>query len=497
MDGDRTYIAIDLKSFYASVECVERGLDPLQTNLVVADPTRTNKTICLAVSPSLKAYGISGRARLFEVEERVNEINMERLCFSPAGTFTGCSYMDPEVRNDGNLKLDYIVAPPRMAYYMQYSSRVYDVYLRYFSADDIYVYSIDEVFIDATNYLATYNLTPRELTTAIVSDVLRDIGITATAGIGTNMYLCKVAMDIVGKHVAADKDGVRIAELDEKSYRRQLWNHRPLTDFWRIGRGTARRLEANGMLTMGDVARRSLTDENLFYRLFGVGAEYIIDHAWGWEPVTMAAVKSYRPQNHSLSSGQVLQEPYDTKRARVVVREMAYNMALSLVDKNLVTKQLVLMIGYDTESLTEGTYDGEVVTDFYGRAVPKHGHGTANLKAYTSSSRLISQAVVDIYDCIVDKSLLVRRLNVAAMVVGRDKAKDKEPSKQLALFVDNEAQVAAENAEQATLERELRMQKAALAIKKKYGKNAILRGTNFEQGATARERNRQIGGHKA
>ena len=472
-------------------------MDPLRTNLVVADPTRTNKTICLAVSPSLKAYGIYGRARLFEVEERVNEINLERLCFSPAGTFTGSSYMDPEVRSDDNLKLDYIVAPPRMAYYMQYSSRVYNVYLRYFSADDIYVYSIDEVFIDATNYLATYNLTPRELTTAIVGDVLRDTGITATAGIGTNMYLCKVAMDIVAKHVAADKDGVRIAELDEKSYRRKLWNHRPLTDFWRIGRGIAHKLEANGMMTMGDVARRSLTDENLFYKLFGVGAEYIIDHAWGWEPVTMAAVKSYRPQNHSLSSGQVLQEPYDTKRARVVVREMAYNMALNLVDKNLVTRQLVLMIGYDTESLTDGSYDGEVATDFYGREVPKHGHGTANLKAYTSSSRLISQAVVDLYDRIVDKGLLVRRLNVAAMVVGRGKAKDKAPSKQLDLFVDNEAQAAAEAAEQATLDRELRMQKAALAIKKKYGKNAILRGINFEQGATARERNRQIGGHKA
>lgn len=498
MDGSRTYIAIDLKSFYASVECVERGLDPLKTNLVVADPTRTNKTICLAVTPSLKAYGITGRARLFEVEERVHEVNMERLCFSSQGEFTGSSYIDTEVQNNNDLRLDYIVAPPRMAFYMSYSARIYSIYLRYFSASDILVYSIDEVFIDITNYLASYRLTPHELTIRLIREVLKETGITATAGIGSNMYLCKVAMDIVAKHIPADKDGVRIAELDEIGYRKQLWNHRPLTDFWRIGRGTAATLEANGMMTMGDVARRSLSDENLLYKLFGIAAEYVIDHAWGWEPVTMAAAKAYRPQNRSLSSGQVLQEPYPAEKARVVVREMAYNMALDMVDKGLVTNQVVLTVNYDSVNLADDSYSGAVVKDYYGRAVPKHAHGTANLKLPTSSSRLISEAIVALFDEHVDRKLMVRRLNIAARVMPATAVPKADTSgAQLDLFTDYEAVAEQQAKESAALEREQRMQKAALAIKKKYGRNAILRGTSFEEGATGRDRNRQIGGHKA
>jgi len=484
------------------VECVERGLNPLTTNLVVADATRTSKTICLAVSPSLKAYGIGGRARLFEVEERVRQVNDERLCFTPDGLFRGRSWHAPDLQADDTLAVDYIVAPPRMAYYMRYSTRIYKVYLRYFAPEDIHVYSIDEVFIDATDYLATYRLAPRELATKLVHEVLAETGITATAGIGTNLYLCKVAMDIVAKHLPADEHGVRVAELDEDTYRRTLWGHRPLTDFWHIGRGTARKLEAHGMTTLGEVARRSLADEDLFYRLFGVHAEFVIDHAWGYEPLTMADIKAYRPQSRSLSSGQVLTNPYEAGKARVVVREMAMNMALELVDKELVTPQVVLTIGYDHENLTRpdiaARYHGPVTLDHYGRPTPKHAHGTANMKRPTSSSRHIADAIVELYDQIVDPALLVRRLNVAATVMPASEVPpDQNEGVQLDLFADNDDVAERIAAERKALEREHRMQKAMIAIKKKYGKNALLNGTNFMEGATARERNKQIGGHKA
>ena len=496
MEKPRTFIAIDLKSFYASVECVERGLDPLLTNLVVADASRTEKTICLAVTPSLKAYGISGRARLFEVVEKVRQVNMERLCFSPEGIFTGRSTHDPDVQANDGWELDYIVAPPRMRLYMQYSARIYGIYLRYIAPEDIHVYSVDEVFIDATNYLQSYRMTPRELTVKLIHEVLRETGITATAGIGTNFYLSKVAMDIVAKHIPADKDGVRIAEVDEMSYRRLLWDHRPLTDFWRVGRGISRKLEANGMMTMGDVARRSLTNEMQLFKLFGVNAELLIDHAWGYEPVGMKDVKAYKPSTKSFSSGQVLAEPYTFDKARVVVREMADSMALKLVDKGLVTSHVGLSMNYDVENLSQGKeYDGEVTTDWYGRKVPRFAHGAVALEP-TSSSRAITKAILGIYDDNVDRKLLVRRLTVVVgSLVARDSVKQAKEV-QLDLFADHEAEERRQKERKAKAERENRMQKAALTIQKRFGKNAILRGTDFEDGATLRDRNSQVGGHK-
>ena len=496
MEKQRTFIAIDLKSFYASVECVERGLDPLLTNLVVADASRTEKTICLAVTPSLKAYGISGRARLFEVVEKVRQVNMERLCFSPEGIFTGRSTHDPDVQANDGWELDYIVAPPRMRLYMQYSARIYGIYLRYIAPEDIHVYSVDEVFIDATNYLQSYRMTPRELTVKLIHEVLRETGITATAGIGTNFYLSKVAMDIVAKHIPADKDGVRIAEVDEMSYRRLLWDHRPLTDFWRVGRGISRKLEANGMMTMGDVARRSLTNEMQLFKLFGVNAELLIDHAWGYEPVGMKDVKAYKPSSKSFSSGQVLAEPYTFDKARVVVREMADSMALKLVDKGLVTSHVGLSVNYDVDNLAqEKNYDGEVATDWYGRKVPRFAHGAVALEP-TSSSRAITKAILGIYDDNVDRKLLVRRLTVVVgSLVARDSVKQAKEV-QLDLFADHEAEERRQKERKAKAERENRMQKAALTIQKRFGKNAILRGTDFEDGATLRDRNSQVGGHK-
>ena len=480
---------------------MDRGLDPLTTNLVVADASRTEKTICLAVSPSLKAYGIGGRARLFEVVQRVREVNDDRR--RKAGwRFTGKSINDTELKAHPDWELDYIAAPPRMAYYMEVSSRVYQTYLKYIAPEDIHVYSIDEVFMDVTAYLKSYGMTAHELAMTMIRDVLRQTGITATAGIGTNMYLCKVAMDIVAKHIPADKDGVRIGELDEMAYRRQLWNHKPLTSFWRVGRGIAERLAPYGIDTMGKIARMSLQNEELLYRLFGVNAELLIDHAWGWEPCTMEQVKAYRPESNSLSSGQVLQSAYDWKKARVVVLEMADAAALDLVARKLVTDQLVLTVGYDTESLTNpavrAKYDGPVTTDYYGRQVPKHAHGTANLDRQTSSSSIIAKAVGELYDRIVNPDLLIRRINLTANhVVNEASVRQHEPPQQLDLFTNYEEVERKRKEEREALEKERRMQEARLAIKRRFGKNAILKGLNFEEGATAKERNAQIGGHKA
>lgn len=498
----RTYIAIDLKSFYASVECVERGLDPLTTNLVVADSSRTEKTICLAVSPSLKAYGIGGRARLFEVVQRLREVNSQRRQALATHHFTGKSVYDHELKVHPDWEIDYITAPPRMAHYIEFSTRIYQVYLKFIAPEDIHVYSIDEVFIDATNYLRHYKMTGKELARTMVMEVLKQTGITATAGIGTNMYLCKIAMDIMAKHIPADKDGVRIAELDEMSYRRQLWSHRPLTDFWRVGRGIAHRLAPYGIDTMGKIARCSIENEELLYQLFGVNAELLIDHAWGWEPCTIDLVKAYRPETHSLSSGQVLTCPYDTKKARVVIKEMADNMAMNLVSKRMVTDQIVLTIGYDAESLTnpaiKAKYKGPVRTDHYGRAVPKYAQGTERLNRLTSSARLLIRATTSLFDRIVNPDLLIRRMNLTVNnVVDRSLARKKEAPVELDLFTDYEAVRQQKEAEEEALQKEQRMQEVLLNIKQRYGKNAILRGLNFEEGATAIERNKQIGGHKA
>ena len=503
MTEQRVYIAIDLKSFYASVECVERGLDPLTTNLVVADIDRTEKTICLAVSPSLKAYGIGGRARLFEVVQRVQEVNYVRRRHVATHALVGKSYSDPEVKANDNLALDYIVAKPRMSFYIQYSARIYNVYLRYIAPEDIHVYSIDEVFFDATNYLKIYNLSAHQLAMKMVRAVLRETGITATAGIGTNLYLAKIAMDIVAKHKPADKDGVRIAELDEQSYRHLLWDHKPLTSFWRVGHGLAAKLESYGMYTMGQIARCSINNEELLYKLFGVNAELLIDHAWGWEPCTIEAIKSYRPKENSLCTGQVLQEPYTFKKARVVAKEMADSMALDLVDKHLVTDQIVVTVGYDIENLTnpsiQSTYNGPITTDGYGRRKPKSVHGSANLGFHNSSSKLITLAVIKIFDQIVSRNLLIRRMNVTANhVVSEDNARRETHAPiQLNLFTNDEAQRQQEAERRTTLSRERRMQQTLLNIKKKFGKNAILKGIDFEEGATTRERNIQIGGHRA
>lgn len=508
MGRQRTYLCIDLKSFYASVECMERGLDPMTTHLVVADASRTEKTICLAVSPSLKAYGIPGRPRLFEVIQKVGEANNQRQRVAPGRKFSGESCNAAELKNDLSLALAYITAPPQMARYMEKSAEIYNIYLKYISAEDIHVYSIDEVFMDVTSYLKTYQLTARELAMKIIHDVLHTTGITATAGIGTNLYLGKVAMDIMAKHVQADKDGVRIAELDEATYRRALWTHRPLKDFWRVGRGYAKKLEENGLFTMGDIARCSLgqkTDyhnEDLLYRLFGVNAELLIDHAWGWEPCTIAQVKAYRPQSTSLGSGQVLQYPYDFAKGKLIVREMTELLALDLVDKRLVTDQMVLTVGYDIENLSDPArkkaYKGQVTTDFYGRSVPKAAHGTANLDGQTSSTRLIVEAVMALYERIVDGNLLIRRVNlVANRLADESSVHEKQTPEQLDLFTDYVALDAKREAEKEALAEEKRLQLAMLSIQKKYGKNAILKGMNLVEGATTMQRNQQIGGHKA
>ena len=495
---DRTYIAIDLKSFYASVECVERGLDPLTTHLVVADVSRTEKTICLAVTPALKAYGVSGRARLFEVVQKVSEINAQRRLLAPGRTLTGKSTDDEALRRDPSLALDYLAAPPRMALYMQTSARIYGIYLRYVAPEDIHVYSIDEVFIDATPYLRTYGLDGPGFARMLIREILRETGITATAGIGTNLYLCKVAMDIVAKKIPPDESGVRMAVLDEMTYRQLLWDHQPLTDFWRVGSGIARRLARYGMYTMGDVARCSLgrpgepQNEELLYRLFGVNAELLIDHAWGAEPCTMADIKAYRPEVNSISSGQVLTCPYTWEKAGLVLREMADGLSLALVERGMVTGQLTVTVGYDRESLAGNTdYRGPVTVDHYGRRVPKQAHGTVNLPRKTASTRLITQAVMALYTEITDPSLLVRRLTIGCGLIPEDAAAEDSP--QLDLFTDTEAQ----QREDAALAREKQRQKAMLDIKRRFGKNAILRGMDLEEGATAPARNSQIGGHRA
>ena len=502
-DSNRTYIAIDLKSFFASVECVERHLDPLNTNLVVADKTRTSKTICLAVSPSLKAHGIGGRARLFEAEQRVKEVNMLRRMAAPQRRLTGKSCLDSKLKEHPDWEVDFIAATPRMSLYIDYSSRVYKAYLKYIAPEDIHVYSIDEVFIDATAYLSTYKQTAHELAMQMIRDVLRTTGITATAGIGTNLYLCKVAMDIVAKHMPADEDGVRIAELDEMSYRQQLWDYKPLNKFWRIGHGIASKLAHYGVDTMGKLARLSITDEDLLYRLFGVNAELIIDHAWGWEPCTIKEIKSYRPESCSFSNGQVLQCPYTFKKARVVIQEMADASSLKLVSLRMVTNQLVINVGYDVANLTDDNisskYQGNIVTDHYGRMVPKSAHGSIRLNGYTSSSHAIIKAAADLFDRIVNPDLLVRKLNITTNNVIYEDCVSQEPAQpiQLDLFTDYEAQEKQKKAEEAQRAKERRMQEALLAIKQRFGKNAILRGLNFDEGATAIERNKQIGGHKA
>ncbi len=498
---ERKYLCIDLKSFYASVECIERDLNPLTTNLVVADKSRTEKTICLAVTPSLKSYGVPGRARLFEVVQKVREVNAQRRAEAPKKQFTGSSSNAVELANDKSLELDYIIAPPRMAYYMEYSTRIYNVYLKYIAPEDIHVYSIDEVFIDITHYLATYKMNAHDFARTLIQDVLKTTGITATAGIGTNMYLAKIAMDIEAKHIPADEDGVRIAELDEMSYREKLWSHKPLTDFWRVGKGISRKLESYGIYTMGDVARYSLVNEDFLYKLFGINAELLIDHAWGWEPCTIADVKSYKPSTNSLSSGQVLQSPYYFDKAKLVTREMTELLTLDLVKKGLVTDQIVLTIGYDIENLTNSsisdTYQGEIIIDHYGRKVPKYAHGTENLSRKTSSAKLIVEATMNLFDKIVNKSLLVRRITIAACKLERENEQHEKPPEQLDLFTDYSALEKKRQQEDEVLEREKRMQDAVLEIKKKFGKNAILKGINLEEGATAKDRNAQIGGHKA
>ncbi len=487
----RTYIAIDLKSFYASVECVERNLDPLTTNLVVADQSRTEKTICLAVSPSLKSLGIPGRPRLFEVVQKVREANAE------------LAIKDPNAK-----KIQYLTAVPRMAKYMEYSTKIYGIYLKYIAPEDIHVYSIDEVFMDVTDYLATYKKTPKELAMTMINEILNTTGITATAGIGTNLYLAKVAMDIVAKHMPADDRGVRISELDEISYRKLLWAHRPLTDFWRVGRGYAKKLEANGLFTMGDIARCSLGgpsdlyNEDLLYKLFGINAELLIDHAWGWEPCTIRDIKSYKPANNSISSGQVLHCAYDYDKTKIVVREMTDLLVLDLVDKGLVTDQIVLTIGYDIDNFKNPEivkkYKDKMSIDFYGRIMPEHAHGSVNLGRMTSSTTIIMNAVMELFEKIIDPDLMTRRINVTANHVTDEKAEEQKDSyEQLDLFTDYSALEKQREEEKKSLEKEKAIQHAMLDIKKKFGKNAIIKGTDLQEGATTIDRNNQIGGHKA
>lgn len=502
----RTYVAIDLKSFYASVECIERGLDPLTTNLVVADAERTEKTVCLAVSPSLKRYGIPGRARLFEVVQKVREENAERKSKAPDRVFSGKSSSAKELDGHPELAIDYLVATPRMALYLEYSTRIYNVYLQYVAPEDIHVYSIDEVFLDVTRYLRTYGLTPKELTAKMIKNVLSETGITAAAGIGTNLYLCKVAMDIMAKKVAPDADGVRIAQLDERSYRRLLWSHRPLTSFWRVGHGYQKKLEEVGLYTMGDIARCSLGgpgefyNEDLLYQLFGVNAELLIDHAWGYEPTTIEMIKAYKPEVNSVSSGQVLQEPYAFEKGKLIVREMTDLLVLDLVEKKLVTDQIVLTVGYDIENMTRPDihYTGEVTVDQYGRRVPKHAHGTVNLGRQTSSTKLIMDKVMELYDKIVNPELLVRRITVAANhLVEESAVEEKNAVEQLELFTDYSALQKEQKAEKEELAKERRLQETMLAVKKKFGKNAMIKGMNLQKGAMTVERNNQIGGHRA
>jgi len=523
---DRTYVAIDLKSFYASVECIERNFDPLTTNLVVADDSRTEKTICLAVSPSLKAYGISGRARLFEVIRRIKEVNAKRLRDGIRSgqiqkdetgqyAFTSSSIDAPALAANPNFEVAYFTAPPRMKLYEEYSTRIFSIYMKYISSEDIHVYSIDEVFIDVTGYLKTYHLTAHELAMVMIQEVLKTTGITATAGIGTNMYLAKIAMDIVAKHVKPDKDGVRIAELDEQKYRELLWCHTPLTDFWRVGKGLAARLDKLGCHTMGDIARLSETHEDLLYDALGINAELLIDHAWGWEPTEIATIKSYRPETNSLSSGQVLSEPYNAVDGKLIVREMTELLVLDLVRKNVVTKQVTLTIGYDRESLivlhagktmqdtvfgvarTGKPYKGTVTSDPYGRPHPKHAHGTGNLDHYTSSTRLIMKAMMELYDRIMDPDLLIRRLNVVACGLIRENEIPDEGPVQLDLFTDYEALAKQKAEEKAAEEKEHRIQKATLVMQERFGKNAVLKGMNLEKKGTTIQRNSQIGGHRA
>ena len=501
MQDNKIYISIDLKSFYASVECRERGLDPITTNLVVADSSRTEKTICLAVTPSLKKYGIPGRARLFEIIQKVNEINYNRKIYATNHVFTGKSYNETELKNDKSLMLDYIIAPPRMAYYMKYSTNIYNIYLKYFSPDDIYVYSIDEVFIDVTNYLKTYKMNARELVTKILQEVYKKTGITATAGIGTNLYLCKVAMDIQAKHVKPDKNGVRIAELDEIQYRRKLWNHRPLTDFWRVGNGYSKKLELNGIFTMGDVARCSIQNEDLLYKLFGINAELLIDHAWGYEPCTIESIKAYKPSTKSISSGQVLHCAYNYEKTKLIIKEMTELLVLDLVEKKLKTNQIVLTVGYDVENLKNknisSEYTGEITEDRYGRKIPKHAHGTINLEKRTSSTKIIMNAVMELYEKIINKNLLTRRINITANnIVNEECKEEKNNFEQIDLFTNYEELKCKEEQSKIKELREKNLQKAVVDIKKKYGKNAILKGMNFEKGGTTIERNGQIGGHK-
>lgn len=494
---NKVYICIDLKSFYASVECRERGLDPLKTNLVVADKSRTEKTICLAVSPSLKSYGIPGRARLFEVIQKVKQVNYDRKRKAKNYKFSGKSYDDTELKNNPNLELDYIIAPPRMSYYMDYSTRIYNVYLKYIAPEDIYVYSIDEVFCDVTNYLSTYKITPKELVTKMIKDVYETTGITATAGIGTNLFLAKVAMDVVAKHKEPNEFGVRIAELDEMSYRKEMWEHRPITDVWRVGKGIAEKLEKYRIYTMGDIARCSLENENLLYKLFGVNAELLIDHAWGYEPCTIESIKAYKPTSNSLSSGQVLHCPYDYKKTKLIIKEMADLIALDLVDKGLMTNQITLTINYDIENLTNvnirDKYDGEITVDNYGREVPKHSHGTYNFEYYTSSSKKIIDGTISLFERIANPLLLVRKINISVnKLESVDKVKDKPRFKQIDLF-SNIQDVENDNIEKELSE--IKIQKVVLDLKKKFGKNAILKGMNLEEGATTIDRNKQIGGH--
>lgn len=505
---EHIYLAIDLKSFYASVECVERSLDPLKTNLVVADKSRTEKTICLAVSPSLKSYGIPGRARLFEVVSKVREANAIRKNKAPGRTFRGASSDSAELLADPSLAIDYVAASPQMALYIKYSTDIYHIYLNYVAPEDIHVYSIDEVFMDITQYLKTYRMTPRELAMKIIKDVLRKTGITATGGIGTNLYLAKIAMDIVAKHVEADQDGVRIAQLDEITYRRMLWTHEPLTDFWRVGRGYAKKLMQCGLYTMGDIARCSIGsdseyyNEELLYRMFGVNAELLIDHAWGYEPCTIDEIKAYKPDQSSLGSGQVLHCPYPFEKARLIVREMTELLVLELVEKGLLTDQLVLTVGYDIENLRipgiKEKYKGEITTDHYGRQVPKHAHGTTKLDKMTASTKLIIDAMMTLFDRIVDPMLLVRRVNLCAShVLDEESVKKETPYEQLDLFSYFEENADQTKEEEQELEREKKIQQAMLDIKTKYGKNAILKGMNLQEGGTTIERNHQIGGHKA
>ena len=501
---NKQYLCIDLKSFYASVECMERGLDPLTTNLVVADDRRTEKTICLAVTPSLKSFGISGRARLFEVVSKVREVNSARRKAIHGRAFDGKSYDINELRENPSLELDYIVAPPRMAYYMKYSTRIYNVYQRHVSAEDILVYSIDEVFIDITNYLNAETCTAHEFAIRIIKDVLKETGITATAGLGTNMYLAKIAMDITAKKMKPDSDGVRIAELDEISYRRELWEHRPLTDFWRIGIGTANKLEANHIYTLGEVAKISLTSygRQLLRKLFGINAKLLIDHAWGYEPCTISEAKAYVPENTSISSGQVLHAPYDFEKAKLIVREMTELMALELVEKRLVTSQLVLTVGYDVENLTNSKisvgYKGEITTDRYGRKVPRHAHGTANTPIQTSSTRIIMDSVMELYDRIVNPKLLVRRVTISANKLAPETSVIQgEMYEQTDFFTDYEALDQERENEKKFLEKERQIQEATIELRNRFGKNAVLKGTNLREGATTIDRNSQIGGHKA